>query len=109
MRIVVYCKWVFKLKYKSNGSIEHCKAWLVAKGYSQKVNIDFTKTYSLVVKSDSIQSIFAIVNYSQNAFLNGDLAKQIYMIQLEGYVQLGEEALICRLKNSLYSLKQVAM
>jgi hypothetical protein len=42
-------------------------------------------------------------------FLNGDLAKEIYMIQLEGYVQLGEEALVCRLKNSLYNLKQVAM
>lgn len=67
-RIVVCCKWVFKLKHKFNGSIEHYKAWLVAKGYSQKANIDFTKTCFLVVKSDSIQTIFAIANYSQNAY-----------------------------------------
>jgi hypothetical protein len=65
-KIVVCCKWVFKFKYKSNGSIECYKVWLVAKGYSQKVSI--TKIYLPIVKSDSIQVIFAIVNYSQNAY-----------------------------------------
>jgi hypothetical protein len=36
------------------------------------------------------------------------LVEEIYMIQLEGYVQLGEVTLVCRLKKSLYDLKQVA-
>jgi hypothetical protein len=39
-------------------------------------------------------------------FPHGDLVKEIYMIQLEGYVQLGEEALVCRFKNNLYGFKQ---
>ena len=32
---VVGCKWVFRIKYKVDGSIERYKARLVAKGYSQ--------------------------------------------------------------------------
>jgi hypothetical protein len=42
------------------------------------------------------------------AFLNGGLVEEIYMIQTEGYVQLGEMTLVCRFKKSLYDLKQTA-
>ena len=42
----------------------------------------------------------------ETASLNGRLGEEIYMEKLEGYVQSGNEKLVCRLKRSLYGLKQ---
>ena len=40
-------------------------------------------------------------------FLHGDMDEDIYMSQLAGFTVTGEEGhLICRLKKSLYDLKQ---
>ena len=56
---------------------------------------------------------FAVENGMHNhqmdvvtAFLNGELDKEIYMKQPDGYVQDGQEHLVCKLKKSLYGLKQ---
>ena len=46
------------------------------------------------------------ITWMSVAFLNGDLDKEIYMSQPEGFVQLGQEHLVFHLKKSLYSLKQ---
>src|SRR5665213_4462114 len=40
------CKWVFKRKLNSDGSIERYKARLVAKGYVQQFSIDYDETYA---------------------------------------------------------------
>lgn len=40
---LIDCKWVFKIKYNSDGSILKYKAWLVAKGFLQTLGVDFTK------------------------------------------------------------------
>lgn len=47
---IISCKWVYKVNYKSNGSIERYKARLVVKGYSQQERIDFSETLALVAK-----------------------------------------------------------
>ena len=44
----------------------------------------------------------------KTAFLHGDLKEEIYIDQLEGFKVKGKEHMICKLKKSMYSLKQAS-
>ena len=70
-------KWVFKIKYNANGSIEQYKARLVAKGYNQTQGIDYFDTFAPVAKLSSVRILLSIdIN---NSFLLGDLHENVYM------------------------------
>ena len=114
-RTPIGSKWVFKVKHKSDGTVERFKARLVAKGYAQQPGIDYDETFSPVVKFQSIRVLLALaVQYDLQlnqmdvvtAFLNGNLEETIYMQQPDGYIQQGKELLVCKLNKSLYGLKQ---
>ena len=109
------CKWIFKVKYDKDGRVERFKGRLVAKGYAQQYGIDYEETFSPVVRFSSIRTLLAFAVQHNllihqmdvvSAFLNGKLQEDIYMQQPEGYVQAGNEQLVCKLKRSLYGLKQ---
>lgn len=51
---IVGCKWVYKVKIKADGTLEHLKARLVAKSFAQFPAVDFTETFSPVVKPATI-------------------------------------------------------
>ncbi|XP_035544166.1 uncharacterized mitochondrial protein AtMg00820-like [Juglans regia] len=57
---LIGCKWVFKTKLCADGSIERRKARLVAKGFHQQPRIDYTETFSLVVKPSTIRLVLSI-------------------------------------------------
>ena len=103
------------MKYDSNGEVERFKGRLVAQGYSQKYGIDYDETFSPVARFSSIRTLlaFAVEMGMQihqmdvvTAFLNGDLKEEIYMQQPSRYIQPDKNGLVCKLKKSLYGLKQ---
>ena len=57
-------KWVYKVKMKADGSIERCKARLVAQGCSRKQGLDYDETFSPVVRSESVGSVIALGNFN---------------------------------------------
>lgn len=112
---LIGCKWVFKTKKNSIGRIERYKARLVAKGFTQREGIDYHETFSPVSTKDAFRMIMALVAHydmelhqmdMKTAFLNGELEKEIYMKQLQDFEEQGSEHMVCRLKKSIYGLKQ---
>jgi hypothetical protein len=108
-------KWIFKKKLNAEGKVEKYKARLVAKGYSQVDEIDFGEIFSLVSKLTSIIfMLFVVAAFDfevehmdvKTTFLHGGLEEEIYMKQPEGFVVKGKKELVCKLKKSLYGLKQ---
>jgi hypothetical protein len=106
-RKLVRCKWVYRNKYASDGSIERHKARLVAKGFSQVEGIDYNETFAPVAKMNSIHLVLSLAASHKwevhqmdvkSAFLHGDLKEEIYMEQPPGYVQ-NDSSLVCRLRN----------
>ena len=57
---VIGLKWVYKIKYNENGSIQKYKPRLVAKGYSQQAGVDFNETFAPVVRMETIRVVLAI-------------------------------------------------
>ena len=111
------CKWIFKTKLDSKGNVERYKARLVAKGFTQKEGIDYKETFSPVSTKDSFRIIMALVAHCdlelhqmdvKTAFLNGDIDETIYMVQLKNFELGNPKHLVCRLKKSIYGLKQAS-
>jgi ATP-binding cassette subfamily B (MDR/TAP) protein 1 len=91
------------------------KERLVVEGFSQIPSIDYNDVFTPVVKHSSIRALFGIVAMcdleleqldAKTAFLHGELEEEIYIDQPEWFIVSDKEDLVCKLKSSLYGLKQ---
>jgi hypothetical protein len=94
-KTVVSLKWLYKIKYASNGSIEKHKARFVARGSSQKAGIDYEETFAPVARYIIQRTIIAITASKgwkihqmnvRTAFLNGVINEEVYIEQPESFV-----------------------
>ncbi|GJY18251.1 helicase and polymerase-containing protein TEBICHI, partial [Tanacetum coccineum] len=106
-------KWVFGIKYDE--TVDKYKARVVAKRYNQQEGIDYTETFTPVAKMVTVRTLLAISTINNwfvhqldinNSFLHGDLNEEVYMIVPSGYKRPLPPNTVCRLKKSLYGLKQ---
>ena len=111
------CKWVFKKKIEADGQVETYKARLVTKDFSQRQGIDYDETFSPVAMLKSVRILLVIAAYYdyeirqmdvKTAFLNDNLEKEVYMTQPEGFISSGRANQVCKLKRSIYGLKQAS-
>ena len=109
-------KWVYAVKLRPNGE-EKYKARFVAKGYSQVPGIDYHETFSPTARISSVRMLMQLAVQEgmvvhqmdvKTAYLNAPIDCELYMEQPEGYERKGPngEKLVCKLKKSLYGLKQ---
>ena len=64
-KFVVGCKWIYKIKTCSDGSIERYKTHLVAKGFTQEYGIDYEEIFAPVTHISSVRSLLAVVAASK--------------------------------------------
>lgn len=117
-RTIIGCKWVFRIKRNSNGSISRYKALLVTKGFHQRPGPDYTETFSPIVKPVTVHIVlYAVVSQGwplhqfdvNNAFLQGDLNEYIYMRQSPLFYDKTRPNFVCKLHKAIYGLKQAPL
>ena len=90
---MVGCKWIYKIKTRSDGSIKCYKTRLIAKDFTQEYGIDYEETFAPVARISFVRALLVVVAASKwdifqmdvkNAFLNGDLSEEVYMQHLPG-------------------------
>ncbi|GJS59070.1 retrovirus-related pol polyprotein from transposon TNT 1-94 [Tanacetum coccineum] len=100
-------KWVFKIKYLPNGTMDRYKARLVIRGFDRKEGVDYKHKFSPVAKAATVRVLISIAIATakgwplhqldiNNTFLHGFVDEKIYMKPPEGYTK-ASQGQVCKL------------
>ncbi|GJW94056.1 retrovirus-related pol polyprotein from transposon TNT 1-94 [Tanacetum coccineum] len=112
---LIKLKWIYKVKTNEFGGVLKNKARLVAQGFRQEEGINFEESFAPVARIEAIRIFVANVAHKnmmiyqmdvKTAFLNGELKKEVYVSQPEGFVDQDNPSHVYKLKKALYGLKQ---
>lgn len=114
-KIAIGCKWVYKAKFNPDGTLNKCKARLVARGDKQIKDKDYKYTFSPVARFTTVRVLIALAAAKDwpihqldmnNAFSHVFVDKVLYMLPPPGYMVA--PGLVCKFKRSIYGLRQAA-
>jgi hypothetical protein len=109
----ITCKWVYKVKTRSDGSLERYKAHLVACGFQREHSRDYDEIFAPMAHMTTVHTLLVVASVREwsisqldmkNAFLNGELREEVYIQPPPGYSV--PEGMVCHLRRWLYGLKQ---
>nr|GEV75631.1 retrovirus-related Pol polyprotein from transposon TNT 1-94 [Tanacetum cinerariifolium] len=112
---LIKLKLIYKVKTNEFGGVLKNKARLVAQGFRQEEGIDFEESFALVASIEAICIFIANAAHKnmtiyqmdvKTAFLNGELKKEVYVSQPEGFIDQDNPSHVYKLKKALYGLKQ---
>nr|GFB15899.1 hypothetical protein [Tanacetum cinerariifolium] len=112
---VINIKWHWKNKCDEENTVIRNKSRLVSKGYAQKEGVDFKESFATVAR---LEAIWLFIPYAahksftvyqmdvKTTFLYGPLKEEVYVNQLDGFVDPYHPNKVYRLKKALYGLKK---
>jgi hypothetical protein len=117
-RAVISSMWIYKVKSDTVGDVSRFKTRFVAKGCSQRVGLDYTETFSPVIRMASLRLFFAIAAARDlelcrldidTAFIYAPIKEDVYIRQPLGFstrptTPLDGTSKLCHLKRYLYGL-----
>ncbi|GKF74265.1 retrovirus-related pol polyprotein from transposon TNT 1-94, partial [Tanacetum coccineum] len=115
-KMIIKLKWLWKNKKDEDQTVIRNKARLVAKGYAQEEGVDFEELFAPVARLEEVRIFIAYAAHKsfpiyqmdmKTAFLNGPLKEEVYVAQLEGFVDPDHPEKVYLLRKALYGLKQV--
>lgn len=108
-------KWVYDMKTDSRDEVERYRARLVAMCFFKQEGIDFFEVFGPVVKYTTVRLFFSVTTRKRwkrisidvkCAFINAFLEEEIYLHQPEGFIIIGDERKVYRLRKVIYGLKK---
>nr|GEV38842.1 copia protein [Tanacetum cinerariifolium] len=108
-------KWLFKNKHDKENTVIRNKTHLVMRGYRQEEGIDFEESFAPVARMEAIRIFLAYAVHKRftvykmdvkTAFLHCSLKEDVYVCQLEGFINADYPSHVYKLKKALYGLKQ---
>lgn len=109
---VIGCRTMLRNKYKANGELERRKVRVVARGFSQRPDVDFHDTFAPVARLSSLKALLAasveqemlqemlerIIAVESDAILIEKAKRMLYTLKKGNKV--------CKLKKAIYGLRQ---